>query len=321
MAQNLPICYVTPLSCFIRHTGEQTVMSLPDLLLTLLANFAWGFNFIAGKIGAAKFQPLLFTSIRFLFLLIIMLPWLKPAPGYMKPLLRVAFLLGVVHFGMVFIGLNAGGNIASIAIATQLYVPFSAILATLFLKERISLLRIAAITISLFGVMVIGFDPIVFNHLDAIMWVTGAAFAMAVATILMRQCPNLGVFKLQAWIAAVAMPSLLLLSLIFESGQLQLLKQASILDFWSPLYSAIAASVVGHGIVYHLLGRYPVSSVTPLLLLAPILASIFGIFCLGDELGWKLILGGGMTLFGILLVSINPETLTNRIRLQGQRPE
>jgi len=25
-----------------------------------------------------------------------MLPWLKPAPGYMKPLLRVAFLLGVL---------------------------------------------------------------------------------------------------------------------------------------------------------------------------------------------------------------------------------
>lgn len=295
-------------------------MSLPDLLLTLLANVAWGFNFIAGKIGSAKFQPLFFTSIRFLFLLIIMLPWLKPAPGFMKPLLRVAFLLGVVHFGMVFIGLNAGGNIASIAIATQLYVPFSALLATFFLKERISFLKIAAITISLLGVMVIGFDPIVFNHLDAIMWVTGAAFAMAVATILMRQCPNLGVFKLQAWIAAVAMPSLLLLSLIFESGQVQLLQTVSLMDFWSPLYSAVAASVVGHGIVYYLLGRYPVSSVTPLLLLAPILASIFGIFCFGDELGWKLIVGGSMTLLGILLVSINPVSLFGKTRLQNPSP-
>lgn len=117
-------------------------MSVPHLLMVVLANFAWGFNFIAGKIGSEVFQPLFFTALRFLFLLLLMLPWLKPAPGYMKPLLRVAFLLGALHFGMLFIGLNAGGNIASIAITTQLYVPFSAILASLFLREKISVVSI-----------------------------------------------------------------------------------------------------------------------------------------------------------------------------------
>ncbi|WP_028579270.1 DMT family transporter [Desulfogranum japonicum] len=291
-------------------------MSVPDLLLILIANCAWGFNFIAGKIGADTFQPLFFTSIRFMLLLIIMLPWLRPAPGFMKPMLRVAFLLGVVHFGMIFIGLSAGGNIASIAITAQLYVPFSAILATLLLKEKISLPRVAAITIALLGVMVIGFDPVVFNHLDAVLWVASAALVMATATIFMRQCPNLGVLRLQAWIAAVGMPSQLLLSLCFESGQAELLREVRLIDYWSPLYSAVGASVLGHGIVYYLLGKYPVSYVTPLLLLAPIIASILGVFLFGDEIGWKLITGGIMTLVGILFVSINPETITNRIRLQ-----
>ena len=68
-------------------------------------------------------------------------------------------------------------------------------------------MSLLSITLAFGGVMVIGFDPIVFNHLDAILWVAGAAFVMAVATILMRQCPNLGVFRLQAWIALVALPS------------------------------------------------------------------------------------------------------------------
>lgn len=282
-------------------------MSLPDLLLVLLANVAWGFNYIAGKIGAGHFQPLLFTSLRFLFLLVLMLPWLKPAPGFMLPLLRVSFFLGVVHFSMMFIGLNAGGNIASVAITTQLYVPFSAILATIFLREKISFMRVVAIVVAMGGVMVIGFDPIVFNHLDAVIWVIGAAVAMAVATILMRQCPNLGVFRLQAWIAVVAAPSLFLLSLIFESGQAELLTGSRLTDYWSPLYSAVGASVVGHGILYYLLGRYPVSVVTPLMLLAPIVASVFGVWLFHDVLGWKLIVGGIMTLTGILLVSINPQ--------------
>ncbi len=280
-------------------------MSPSDLILVLVANFAWGFNFIAGKEGATHFQPLFFTAIRFAFLLIIMLPWLKPAPGVMKPLLRVAFLLGVFHFGMIFMGLHAGGNIASVAIASQLYVPFSAILATIFLHERLSFVRVLAIVIALGGVMLIGFDPIVFDHLDALFWVAGAAFVMAVATILMRQCPNLGVFRLQAWIALVATPSLLLLSLIFETGQWETLTQSHLSDFWTPLYSAIGASVIGHGIVYYLVGRYPVSLVTPMLLLAPILATIFGIFWFDDVLGWKLIVGGGLTLAGITLVSVN----------------
>ena len=270
--------------------------------MVLLVNFAWGGNFIAGKIGAEVFQPLFFTALRFLFLLLLMLPWLKPAPGYMKPLLRVAFLLGVLHFAMIFIGLNAGGNIASVAITTQLYVPFSAILASLFLREKISLASIFSIALAFGGIMVIGFDPVVFNHLDAILWVTGAAFVMAVATILMRQCPNLGVFRLQAWIAVVALPSLLLLSSIFESGQVQILSNARIIDFWTPLYSAVGASIIGHGIVYYLLGRYPVSIVTPLLLPTPIIATVLGVVIFGDSLGWKMIIGGSMTLLGVLML-------------------
>ena len=36
-----------------------------DLLLALLANTAWAFNFIAGKAGVSHFQPFLFTSLRF----------------------------------------------------------------------------------------------------------------------------------------------------------------------------------------------------------------------------------------------------------------
>lgn len=290
-------------------------MNIADLLLALLANFAWGFNFIAGKVGVSHFQPLFFTALRFLFLLVIMLPWLRPAPGLMIPLLRVAFLLGVCHFSMMFIGLNAGGNVASVAITTQLYVPFSAVLAAVFLKEKVSAFRATAIGVALLGVLAIGFDPVVFNHLDAMLWVGGAAFMMASATVMMRRFPNLGVFKLQAWIALIATPSLLFLSLLFESGHMQLIADSQLKDYWSPLYSAVGASVIGHGIVYSLLGRYPVSIVTPLMLLAPVLASVFGILLLNDEIGWKLVIGGVMTLVGVMMVSVHPEYI---MRLLGR---
>jgi O-acetylserine/cysteine efflux transporter len=222
----------------------------------------------------------------------------------MRQVLQISVVLGVVHFSMIFIGLEASGDIASVAIAAQLYVPFSALLAVVWLGERLDRWRVAGIAAAFAGVLVIGFDPTVFAHLDALAWIVGAALAMAVATILMRRLSGVRVFTLQAWIGAVATPSLLLMSLLLEQGQAEALHTAGGFDFALPVYSAIGASLVGHGIVYHLLTRYPVSLITPLLLLAPVLAVVLGVLVWGDQLTWKLLLGGSMTLAGVAIVTL-----------------
>jgi O-acetylserine/cysteine efflux transporter len=274
-----------------------------DLLLALLANAAWSVNFLAGKAGVEHFPPLLFSALRFTVLLLLLLPWLRWQPGKMRQVLQISGVLGVLHFSLIFIGLDASGDIASVAIAAQLYVPFSALLAVVWLGERLDRRRVAGITAAFAGVLVIGLDPTVFAHLDALAWIVGAALAMAVATILMRRLPGVGVFTLQAWIGAVATPSLLLMSLLLEQGQVEALHTAGWFDFALPVYSAIGASLVGHGIVYHLLTRYPVSLITPLLLLAPVLAVLLGVLFWGDQPTWKLLLGGLMTLIGVAIVT------------------
>ena len=89
----------------------------------------------------------------------------------------------------------------------------------------------------------------------------------------------------------------------FEDGQRAALEAATLRDWATPVYSALGASLIGHGIVYHLLGRYPVSVTTPLLLLSPVLAVAFGVWFWGDVLTWKLVLGGAMTLAGIVVIT------------------
>ncbi|MFZ1828154.1 MAG: DMT family transporter [Candidatus Competibacteraceae bacterium] len=274
-----------------------------DLLLALLANAAWSVNFLAGKAGVEHFPPLLFSALRFTVLLLLLLPWLRWQPGKMRQVLQISAVLGVLHFSLIFIGLDASGDIASVAIAAQLYVPFSALLAVVWLGERLDRRRVAGIAAAFAGVLVIGLDPTVFAHLDALAWIVGAALAMAVATILMRRLSGVGVFTLQAWIGAVATPSLLLMSLLLEQGQVEALRTAGWFDFALPVYSAIGASLVGHGIVYYLLTRYPVSLITPLLLLAPVLAVLLGVLFWGDQPTWKLLLGGLMTLIGVAIVT------------------
>lgn len=279
-------------------------MTVPDLALALLANIAWAFNFIAGKAGVAHFPPLLFSVLRFGVVLSIAAPFLRWTPGQMGGVLLVGLVMGVLHFGLIFAGLAASGDVASVAILAQLYVPFSALLAVLFLKERLGRRRLLGMAIAFAGVLVIGFDPIVFNHLDALGLITAAALAMATATILMRRIEGVGVFDLQAWIALIATPGLFLLSLLFERGQWESLRSATWLNYSAPLYSAVGASLGGHGILYYLLGRYPVAVTAPLMLLAPLLAVFFGAVFWGDELTWKLLLGGALTLAGVGVITV-----------------
>lgn len=274
------------------------------MLLALLANTAWAFNFIAGKAGVTHFPPLLFTTLRFGMVLLLLFPFLRWVPGQMRQVIQVGFVLGVLHFSLIFAGLAAAGDITSIAIAAQLYVPFSALLAVLVLGETMGRRHLLGIGAAFGGVLVIGFDPMVFLHLDALLLIIGAAMAMAVATIFMRQLQGVGVFTLQAWIALIATPCLLALSLLLETGQVAALHAATWLDFGAPVYSAVGASLVGHGIMYYLLGRYPVSVTAPFMLLTPVLAVGFGVTLWGDALTWKLVLGGTMTIAGVAIITV-----------------
>ena len=278
-------------------------MSLSAWLLVLLANTAWAFNFIAGKVGVDHFPPLLFTSLRFCLLLLILLPFLRIVPGAMPAVLRLAVVLGVVHFALMFLGLAHAEDISPLAIASQLYVPFSVLLAVFMLGERLGTRRCLGIATAFAGVMLIGLEPVVVSYLAALGFVIAAALAMAVATVMMRQLPEVGVFTLQAWIAAVAAPSHLLLSLLFEHGQAEALATAGWLEYGAPLYSAVGASILGHGVVYYLLRRYPVSLITPLLLLTPLLAVVFGVWLLDDTLTGRILAGGALTLFGVAVIS------------------
>ena len=288
-----------------QHAGGLAVPP-QHLALALIANLAWAFNWVAGKYGTEQFPPLLFTALRFSLLLLLLLPCLRPVPGRMVQVLQVATVLGVVHFGLIFVGISVSGDISSVAIASQLYVPLSAALAALVLKEKLGWARALGIGVALSGVLLIGFDPNVIQHLDALAFVTAAAAALAVATILMRRLPGVGVLTMQAWIAAVAAPGMWLLTVLLERGQLTALQQATWLDYAAPTYSAVGSSLVGHGIVYWLLGRHPVALISTLMLLAPVLAVVLGVWLWGDQLSWELVLGGVLTLAGVAAVLARP---------------
>jgi O-acetylserine/cysteine efflux transporter len=123
-------------------------------------------------------------------------------------------------------------------------------------------------------------------------------------SIYQRQIRGVGVLSFQAWSAVIALPVLLVASLWTEQGQMETIQTASWLNWASVAYSAVLASLVGHGLFFFLVQRHPVASVMPYLQLTPVLAVVFGMIFWGDRPGVRLLFGGALVIAGILFITL-----------------
>ncbi len=292
-------------------------MRAHHLILLILINAAWGLNYIAGKIGTADFGPLLFSTVRFAVVLLLLFPFIRIVSGQMRLIIIIGFCLGAGHYAAMFYALYIAGSVSSIAVAAQLTIPFTTILAIIFLGERIGLVRSVAIITAFIGVVIISLDPDALGHPLALAMVSGASLAMAIAAVLMRRLVGVGVFNLQAWIALVSTFSLGILTLLIEQPTMDSFSSVSITDYWTPVYSAVGATIFGHGGLYYLLQRYPINHVAPVISLSTVFAIIFGILLFNEQITWNIVVGGLLTLVGVTTIAVRnaPRETPSSIRV------
>jgi O-acetylserine/cysteine efflux transporter len=276
-----------------------------DLALVLVICLVWAGNFLTSAFALREIPPFLFTAVRLSILALVLFAFVKRPPQGQWPLLiAVALCNGVLHFGLSFWALHLAGDLASPAIAMQSYVPMAALLAWWWLGERFGWRTGLAIAISFCGVLVLGFDPIVLDApMSLVLMVISAGF-LAIGTVLMRRLSGIDMISQQGWTAIISVVPLLALSTVFEPGNWHALREASWIGWGGALYSAVFASMLGHGLYYVLVQRHPVAQVTPWLLLAPMLAVVLGIVFWGDRPGVRLWIGGAMVLGGVLIIAM-----------------
>ncbi len=212
--------------------------------------------------------------------------------------------MGILHFGLVFSGFYLAGDISSLAILSQLHIPFVVLLGIFFLGEKIGVWQTGGIAIAFLGVMIIGLDPVVLQYPWSMLIMALAALMLSVSHVLMRRLPDANPLALQAWIAGTAVLGHTTLSFIFETGQLSTFASAAFKEWGSVIYSAIGGTIVGHGFALYLIQRYPVSTINPYFLLTPVFAIAMGVFIWGDEPGLGLWVGGAMTLLGVAVITL-----------------
>ena len=116
----------------------------------------------------------------------------------------------------------------------------------------------------------------------------------------------------------LAAPQLLVLSLIFESGQAAAIRQASALVWVQVIYLGLGMTVVGQGIWFYLVARHPLHDVAPFLLLVPVFSIAAGVAFLQETLSGMTIMGGILIISGVAVATIRLPALMRRKR-PGQK--
>ena len=280
-----------------------------DLAFLILINLIWGLNLIASKIGVGQFPPVFFTALRFGSVALLVIPFLRWHRGQMKNLLAAAFFTGPAAFALLFEGVHKVEDASMVAIASQMGVPFSTLLSVWLLGETIRWRRRLGIALAFGGIVIIGFDPRAFQYWEGLMLVVFSCLVSSMGLIYLKRLKDVRPLEMQAWIAVVGGPLLLLVSLGVENDQWQAVTNAD-WKGWAALgFTTLLSSLVAHTGWYYLVSRYPVTSLSPITLLSPVFGVFFGVTLLHDQLTLRMIVGGAVTLVGVLIVLMREHKL------------
>ena len=273
-------------------------MNTKQIFLALIVPITWGFGYALTKIGMDQFTPLLLMSLRFGIAGLILVWFTKPPWGFMRELFIIAFIGSTIQYGFTYYGLK-GIDVSTASILVQLEGPILALLSTLILKERLGWPRALGMGLAFTGVVVIAGEPRLSDSLDSVaLVITGAVF-WAIAQIMISRLKSLSGITILTWVAIIATPQMLLISLIIEEGQWEAIKTANFVDWSIVFYLSFIMTVIGYSVWYHLLRICDVSKISPFLMLLPVTSIIAGIVLLNEQFTLAMGIGGLLVMTGV----------------------
>lgn len=278
-------------------------MPIKAVIMAFSVAVIWGVNMLTVKGAVGEIPPFILTAMRFAAVAILLIPFTQVPHGRFGKLALISVTFGGLHFGVLFYALSMI-DAGPVAIIILLGVPFSSMLATYFFNDRLGWKRLSGMALAFIGVTIMFWDPTMTELQLPLLLVVFASFMWAVANVMIKKLGDINTFQLNGWMALMAAPQLLIMSLIFEPNGFEAVMNASWMAYANLAFTVVMSSIVAYGFWYHLLKTQDVNVVVPWTLLAPVI-SVIGSFLVFDEpFSLLKIIGGTVVLCGVAVIML-----------------
>ncbi len=267
-----------------------------DVVARLALVVVWSSGFLSGKLGLRHSSPYTFAALRFavaggLLLAIGLITRQKvPERRQLGHLAVAGLLVQGVQFSSIYVGMERGVPSGSAALVIALYPLVASLVAVPVLHERVSRGQYFGLSLGLGGVVLAVSEGLTLGggHLLGFAFLVLGLLGIALGTVYQRRfCvgmePVMGnAVQLVAAALAALVPAFLVegFDVTFTAG------------YWPVLlWAALVNSIVGVGLLYHLIRRHGTSQVSSLFYLVPMVTAGLAALLLGQQLG-PLTLGG-----------------------------
>lgn len=281
----------------------------------LLLAAIWGASFMFMRVGSPEFGPIFFATLRtgiaaiFLIICLVLFKETNALKGRWRDIFVVGALNTAIPFTLFsFATLTLTAGTASVLNATA--PMFSAIVAYIWLKDKLSLSAMFGLVIGFFGVYLLVSDNLHFDIETTGKSLENNALLPTLAAMLAALCygisanytkKNLSTIKPLALaagsqIAATAM--LLPLSLFFIPETLP-----SANAIWSVLLIGVICTGVAYILFFRLIAQLGPAKAISVTYLIPAFGILWGALFLGETISLMMLLGGGIILLGVALTT------------------
>lgn len=279
-------------------------LSLLEIGAILAIVVIWGANNAAAKVATEVMPPLLVGALRFLIAAVCLVPFVRPPFPNWKSLILIVIMGGPLHYGLLYWGFSLAQDVTPVSVASQLWIPFTTLFAFVLLGERLSLAALAGMLVSLLGVVWMSADPHALHDWPAILLITAATAFWGMVTVIARRTTSIPPLKMQGLLAMVALPTLAFGSAMFETGQVESVREATPLIWFCLFWAGVVSSVFATSILFWLVQKREAGRVTPYFLVTPVVSMAIGWGFMGDVLTVQILTGAALTMGGVAVVAL-----------------
>lgn len=282
-----------------------------DRGLVMLVPVLWGLNFPATALMLTHYPPLLAGALRFALLAVPAMLFVPYPQVRTRWLLGTGLGLGVMQFTFLYAGMAAGMPAGLASLALQASAPFTILLATVFLGERLTPRRALGVGIAVAGLALIGASQSRAAALLPVALTLMGALGWAIGNICSRLARAPKPLYLTMWMSIVPPVPLFLMALVAEGPRIGPALSGALTAQAIPatlglLYIVIFATVIGYGIWNTLMSRYPASEVAPWSMLVPVVGIASSWAMLDETPHAAELAAGALVIGGVILASRAP---------------